>query len=104
MIYEMRTYRLKVGKLGEFLALFEREGLPIIGKYAKLIGYWQTEIGELNTVIHIWAYDSLDQRTERRAGLMRDPDWMPKYLAHVLPLIEHQQTRIMLPTKFSPLQ
>jgi len=104
MIYEMRTYRLRVGKLNEFLGLFEREGLPIITRYVKLVGYWTTEIGELNTAIHVWAHDSLDGRAANRAALMRDPDWGPRYLAHALPLIEHQETRIMLPTTFSPLQ
>jgi hypothetical protein len=33
----------------------------------KLIGFFFTEIGVVNQVVHIWAYESLDDRLVRRA-------------------------------------
>ena len=50
MYYEMRTYTIQVGKVAEYLDHFEKVGLPIISKYAKLVGMWYTEHGELNQV------------------------------------------------------
>ena len=35
MVHEMRTYTIKVGKLQEYLHLFEEVGLPIISKYSQ---------------------------------------------------------------------
>ncbi len=54
MFYEMRTYTLHIGKMKEYLEHFEKEGLPVISRYATLVGWWYTEIGELNQVVHIW--------------------------------------------------
>lgn len=104
MYYEMRTYTLKVGKLQEYLKLFEEVGLPIISKYAKLVGYWYTDIGELNQVIHIWEYESLDERRKRRTALYEDPDWVEKFLPVAMPMLEKQETKIMYAANFSPIK
>jgi hypothetical protein len=104
MIYELRIYTLKPGAMGEFLTRVERDGLPIISKYLKLVGYWQTEMGTLNQAFHLWAHESLDARARNRAALMADPDWNEKYLRHVLPLMERQENVILKAAPFSPLQ
>ncbi|WCK56442.1 NIPSNAP family protein [Aneurinibacillus sp. Ricciae_BoGa-3] len=104
MIYEMRTYTVKIGKMQEYLGLFEDVGHAIISKYAKLVGYWYTEIGELNQIVHVWAYESLDVRAERRKALYEDPEWLEKFIAHAMPLLEKQENKILYATNFSPLQ
>jgi hypothetical protein len=104
MIYELRTYTLRPGTMPEFLTRVERDGLPIARKHLTLVGYWQTEIGTLNQAFHLWAHESLDARAANRAKLMADPDWHEKYLKFVLPLFEKQETVILKPTPFSPLQ
>jgi len=53
--------------------------------------------------VHLWGYDSLDDRTARRAALMADADWRA-FLAEILPLLETQYSKILLPTGFSPIQ
>ena len=54
MLVEMRTYVLHAGKTAVFLDAMEREGLaierPILGR---LLGYYSTEIGTLNQIIHL---------------------------------------------------
>lgn len=35
----------------------------------QLIGFFFTEIGVVNQVVHIWAYESLDDRLVRRARM-----------------------------------
>ena len=62
MIYEMRTYQVQPGKAGEFLKLYQEQGLHLISRYAKLIGCWTQESGVLNSVVFLWAYDDLGHR------------------------------------------
>lgn len=104
MIYEERDYRVKAGKLAEFVALYGEHGLPI---QKELLGtfhaYFTTEIGELNHVVALWSYESLNDRTERRAKMMADPRWKA-YLAMVDGLLDVQTSRILTPVPYSPMQ
>ncbi|HEY5505706.1 MAG TPA: NIPSNAP family protein [Sedimentisphaerales bacterium] len=102
--YEMRTYTIQPGKLNAYLKHFGDVGVPIITKYAKLVGFWHTDIGTLNQVIHIWEYESLDDRTERRRALYNDVDWREKFLPQAVPMIVDQKNHIMLASDFSPIR
>ena len=77
MIYEVRTYTLKPGSVAQFEENFAK-ALPHREKYSKLGGFWHTEVGPLNQVIHIWPYDDLNQRAEIRAEAVKDPNWPPR--------------------------
>jgi hypothetical protein len=103
MVYEMRVYTLQPGKVPEFQALIEKEALPVINKYSKLVGWWSTEIGPLNEVVHIWAYEDLAHRTRARQAQGEDPQlqaFRPKAQA----MIVSQYNKIMTPANFSPLK
>lgn len=54
-IYELRTYALQPARYGEFLKL-SNEQLHMRTAKSKLIGYWTTELGGLNEVVHLWEY------------------------------------------------
>jgi hypothetical protein len=95
MIYEVRTYRLKPGCIDEFEQRFA-EALPHRDKYSKLGAFWHTEVGPLNQVIHVWPYETLQQRAEIRAQAAQDPHWPPL----VLDLIENMEAEIFLPAPF----
>ena len=102
MVYEERIYTIKIGALGEYIKNYEELGLPVQKEVlGKLIGFWHTDIGKLNKVVHIWGYESLDDRIERRKNLTEHPAW-PIYLEVALPLIVEQENRLLVPTKFSP--
>ena len=81
MIVEERIYTLAIGTTQEFLAVYQAEGLaiqkPILGR---LFGYFTTEFGPLNQIIHMWAYEDLSDRARRRAELVAHPGWQT-YLA-----------------------
>lgn len=104
MHYEMRTYTLQIGKIKEYLKHFENVGLPIISKYATLVGWWYTEIGELNQVVHIWAYPSLDARTGQRAALYRDEEWLNNFVPIAFPMLLKQESKLMVAADFSPIK
>jgi hypothetical protein len=48
----------------------------------------------LNMIVHMWGYDSLDQREKCRAAMSADPDWQ-EYLKKIRPLMKRQESRIM---------
>ena len=104
MIYEERTYTIVTGRAAEYIRNYETLGLPVqLEVLGRLIGFWQCDVGPLNTVVHIWAYDSLDDRARRRALLAQHPKW-PAYLKANLDLIVKQENRVLMPVSFSPLQ
>lgn len=103
MHYEMRTYRLKVGALPDYLRLVRDIGLPVQRRHlGQLVGYFHTDIGPLNQVVHIWAYDGLDDRERRRNALAADPAWQA-FLPSLQALIDDMDNKILRPTEFSPL-
>jgi hypothetical protein len=103
MFYELRTYRLKVGALPAYMKLVQHEGLEIQKRHlGQLVGYFSTDIGVLNQIVHLWAFDSLDDRDRRRAALLMDPQWQ-EFLPKLQALIEEMECKILRPTPFSPL-
>lgn len=103
MLIEHRSYLLYPGRQGAFLEMMETEGIlieaPILGG---LVGYYTSEIGELNKVVHLWAYDSYAERERRRVVLAAEPAWQA-FVPKVLPLIRHMSSEILMPARFSPI-
>ncbi|MDQ0475357.1 NIPSNAP family protein [Labrys wisconsinensis] len=103
MIYEMRTYRLRTGTVPAYLKLVEEEGIALQkGHLGRLVGYFVSEIGPLNEIVHVWAYEDLGDREARRAALAADPRWQV-FLPKIQALIEVMDNKILKPTAFSPL-
>jgi hypothetical protein len=104
MITELRTYTTKPGRAGEFVKLYEAMALPLQTRYlGGLIGFYVSELGALNQVIHLWRYQSLADREARRAQLEADPAWA-EYRAALtkLDVMVEQHSSILRPTAFSP--
>jgi hypothetical protein len=106
MIYEQRTYDVNPQHFPAYLKLFETLGMQVrgSGQYGKLIGFWSTEIGPLNRVVHIWAYDSVEARAAARKALMQDAVWTQQFLPQALPMIAQMESCLLNPVAFSPLQ
>jgi hypothetical protein len=99
----MRTYQVHPGKAGEFLKMYEAQGLPLISRYAKLIGCWTKESGVLNSVVFVWSYEDLGHRTCQRAKMAQDAEWVA-FVPSMLPYLVHQESVFMSPAAFSPLK
>ena len=92
---EMREYDLVIGGIGKFLDAYREHGYPIQRLHlGEPIGWYTTEIGALNQVVHLWRYESFDDRAERRNRLFEDPGWLA-YVAMTTPLLVAQRSRIM---------
>ena len=67
MIYELRTYTVKPGTIGDMVKAASTVSRDIRGdNYGKLEGYWSTKIGPLNQVMHLWSYDNYEERARLR--------------------------------------
>ncbi len=104
MIVEQRDYHIHTGKLVELVRLYETEGILIQQEIlGGLVGAFTTDVGALSTYTTLWRYDSYAEREEKRARLQADERWQA-FLRKVQPLMRTQQSRILVPTPFSPLR
>jgi NIPSNAP len=95
MFIEERMYRLYPGKVPEYFRAYETYGMPVQLKYQPhMLGYYVTEVGPQNMVVHMWAYDDLNQRTRCREALFADPGWQA-YRPMIQPFLMTMDTRIM---------
>ena len=95
MIYEMRTYDLKVGGVQEFEENFSKV-IDERQKFSRMVGFFHSEIGDLNRVMHIWEYENSAHRDDVRQQLSGKSWWPPKN-AH---LIESQVTKMLTTPSF----
>src|ERR1700738_1672805 len=97
MIYEVRTYTLRPGTVPEFEERYEKR-LPSRLKHSKLGGFWHTEFGPLNQVVHVYPYDDLQHRTRVRAAMAQDAE------RNAIPgggeFIAAQEAEIVIPAPF----
>ena len=97
MLYEVRTYTLRPGAVGEFESRFAKRK-PLREKHSKLGAFWHTELGTLNQVIHVWPYEDLQHRAAVRAAMAQDPDL--QRLPGGRDFIVAQESEIMTPAPF----
>jgi hypothetical protein len=99
-IFEIRRYTLAAGSLPGVMKRWEA-ALPARIKLSPVVTAGGMEFGGANRFIHIWAYKTKDQRLQvreegRKAGVWPPPGGGDELLA--------QETKIVMPSAFSPLQ
>ena len=102
MIFDHRTYTCKFGMVSAHMALYEKSGMAAQTRHlGQPLFYATTEVGDVNSFVHIWAYQDLADRTLRRAALMADPEWQAfMKAARELGAIIAQHTKILVPAPF----
>jgi acyl-CoA synthetase (AMP-forming)/AMP-acid ligase II len=91
MIYDLRTYTLKINKVPEAERLFAA-ALPARETISRLGAFFHTEIGTLNQIVHIWPYESLAHMEEAReaAAKLGREKWPPPGLTELLVKMESE--------------
>ena len=99
MILEIRTYTPQPGKPAEYWRHYAEGGFAAQDPRMRdhLVGYFQSETGTLNQIVHIWKYDDVGQRAELRSANYARPDW-DAHLAKIRPLMVSQQTSLLVPS------
>ena len=105
MIVELRTYTVRPLRAGDFLALYERLALPMQKEHlGHLIGFFVTEVGPLNQVVHLWAYADQAEREQKRDAMQRDPQWQAYLKMNTeAGYMQSMENHILRSTSFSPL-
>ncbi|MGW2570006.1 NIPSNAP family protein [Streptomyces sp. NPDC001537] len=97
MIIEERNYLVRPGAAAKYARLWDEYGRePQVRILGNLLGFYVTEVGELNTLVYLWGYEGLDDRVKRRAELAADPDFAA-FRAQVRDLLVRQSNRILTP-------
>jgi hypothetical protein len=99
MIYELRTYDIRPGTLPEVEQRFA-DAIEVREKYSPLVGFWHTELGPLNQVLHMWAYEDLNERARIRAEAAKEEKWPPRVTEFCI----RQESKILVPSSFSRIQ
>ena len=97
MIHEIRTYDLKPGSLGQFMERFG-EKIERRVEFSPLVGFFYTEIGPLNRVVHIWEYEDEAARVEVREKAAADGNWPPDTSEFIV----NVQADVFTPAPFLP--
>ena len=98
MIHELRTYTLQPGAQAKYLQLSGEVGRKIRGdRFGKQEGFWFTEFGTLNQLVHLWSFPDLNERERLRGLLAKDDAWNKEYIPQVRPLMLAQENKIMSP-------
>ena len=104
MIVEMRTYKIRPGELQNFIKIYDEEIREIHTKIlGNQIGFFYTEIGDINEVVHLYGYESYQDRQVRRITLSKQPEFVT-YLNKVKNIIIEMQNKLMIPTDFSKIK
>jgi hypothetical protein len=105
MIFDHRTYFLKPGTIKAHLALYEKMGFaPQSRVLGKPVLYATTEVGDVNSYVHVWAYKDLADRTARREALWADAEWLAYVKASgELGALVRQENKILVATSFFKL-
>jgi NIPSNAP protein len=101
-VYELRWYRAHPGRLGDWIREFKAI-MPTREKYSKNVGVWQTEMGQLNEAVHLWAYRDLNDRAATRAKVLQDPEWQG-FLGRSAPLLVDMKSVVLIPAPSSPMK
>uniref|UniRef100_A0AAQ5XWY0 NIPSNAP domain-containing protein n=1 Tax=Amphiprion ocellaris TaxID=80972 RepID=A0AAQ5XWY0_AMPOC len=101
-IYELRSYQLRPGTMIEWGNYWAR-AIGLRQHNREAVGGFFSQIGNLYMVHHLWAYKDLQSREDTRNAAWQEEGWH-EVVYYTVPLIQHMDSRIMIPTKASPMQ
>lgn len=100
-VFELRSYTLHPGNLLEWETHWRR-GLKARREVMEGVGAWFVQIGELNTVHHLWQFADLEERKVRREKSWNVEGWGDT-VHKTVPLIQSMKSRILIPMPWSPI-
>lgn len=103
MLIELRRYTVVPGKLKGYLAVYQEHGLNVQKRHVgEPVGYFISEIGNTNQVVHLWKFQDFEDRRKRRAAMEADPDWQHyKKLTAEGAFLQAQESQLLTPAPWS---
>ena len=104
MIIELRTYTIKPGEVKNFINIYDKEIREIHTKIlGNQLGFFYTEIGNVNEVVHLYGYQSFEDRKKRREILAKNQEFQ-SYVTKVANLVVDMKNQLLNPTDFSKIK
>jgi hypothetical protein len=104
MILDERTYAIYPAHVKEYLRVYVEEGMALqISHLGDLVGWFTTDAGVVNEVVHMWRYQDMGDRERRRAAMDADPNWQV-FRERTSGFVQSMRSRILRPTAFSPMR
>jgi hypothetical protein len=103
-LYELRTYTLYVGKMQEAEKLYTELGYPAFekgGQSKKLVGYFKSDVGTINQLVHLWKFDDDNDRRRHWASIYSNEEFMT-FARQFRPLCMTQEVKLLLPAPWGP--
>ena len=103
MLYELRKYTLKVGTMGTVLELYGNKGYPAFtaAEKARLVGYFTSDTGTLNQIVHLWRFKDDAERREHWAGVFTNAAFM-EFAKDLHPNILAQENQLLNEAPWGP--
>ncbi len=104
-IYELRTYTLQVGKMGEAVKLYTEFGYPALkegGFDKKLVGYFQSDTGTINQLVHMWKFDDDADRRAFWKALFSYSAFIEGFAPKFRPLVQTQEVKLLNAAPWGP--
>lgn len=104
MILDMRIYTCRPGMIKKHIELYKKFGYAAQTRNLGQPVVWATtEVGDVNTYVHIWAYHDVADRAKKREAMWADPDWQ-EYVKQSgeLGALVSQENKILIASEFMP--
>jgi hypothetical protein len=104
-LYELRTYTLYVGKMGEATKLYQEFGFPALrkgGHDKHLVGYFQGDTGTINQRVHLCKFEDDADRREHWAAVFANADFVNGFASKFRPLVMTQEVKLLHAAPWGP--
>ena len=104
-LYELRTYTLRVGAMAEAVKLYQELGFPALqkgGQDKKLVGYFQSDTGTINQLVHLWKFEDDADRRAHWAAVFANKDFVEGFASKFRPLLMTQEVKLLQAAPWGP--
>jgi NIPSNAP len=104
-VYELRTYTLHAGKMPELVKLFQEIRFAALqkgGQDKKLVGFFQSDTGTMNQLIHLWKFDGDADRRAHWAAVRANTDLVEGSFPKFRPLVMTQEAKLLQAAPWGP--
>ncbi len=104
-LYEVRTYTVRPDKMAEAMKLYQEEGFPALqkgGQDKKLVGYFRSDTGMINQIVHMWKFDDDADRRAFWGSLPSNKEFVEGFAPKFRPLLVSQEVKLLQAAPWGP--
>lgn len=107
MIYELRTYIIPPGRMGDILERFRSKTLGIFARFGfEVVGFWTVDDPAEGELVYLLRWDSAEASKKGWAAFRADEEWLETRRVTEAngPIVENVIEKVMIATDFSPMK